>query len=147
MVLTLVGERFAKEGATFEYVGPAPACAPCKLKQVCHPAALLPHRPYQVTAVRAVRHPCPAGFFDGGLRVAEVAPLPVETTIPAAAARGTGVTHHFDDCGAVCLFRRLCDTPALKEGADARIVAVGDVVPCKAGRDLRFATVEPQRPR
>lgn len=145
-MLTLVGERFARGGATFEYLGPAPACAPCKLKGVCHPAAMRPHESFRVVAVRDVHHACPADFFDGGLRVAEVERMPVAATIPTAtAARSTAVTHAFEDCGAVCLFRRLCDTPALPQGADCRIVEVQGAVDCKAGRDLRFALLEPRR--
>lgn len=139
-----MGEAAAREGATFEYLGMAPGCAPCKLKQVCHAKELVKHRVYRVAKVRDVHHECPAGFFDGGMRVAEVAPLPVEGTIPAAALRGTAVTHAFDECGAVCLFRRLCDTPALPAGTDCRIVEVGGPVACKVGRDLRFAKLEPR---
>lgn len=144
MTITLVGERSAKVGATFEYLGMAPACAPCKLKAVCHAKGLVLHRVYQVKGVRDVHHACPADFFDGGLRVAEVVPLPVEGTIPVSALRGSAVTHAFEECGEVCLFRKLCDTPALAKGADCRIVKVGEAVPCKAGRDLRFASLEPR---
>lgn len=143
-MLTLVAAGLAKEGARFEYLGMAPECAPCKLKQVCHPAALKAHREYRVTKVREVRHPCPADFFEGGLRVAEVEPLPVEGTIPASALRGNAITHRFEECGAACLFRRLCDAPALAPGQDCRIVRVGEPVDCKVGRDLRFATLEPR---
>lgn len=143
--MTLVGEAVAKPGATFEYLGLAAACEPCKLRQVCHAPAMQPHRAYKVVEVRKVRHPCPADFFEGGLRVAEVEPLPVEATIPASALRGTGVTHAFEECGAVCLFRRLCDTPALGQGTDCRMVEVRGPVDCKVGRDLRFASLEPRR--
>lgn len=145
MVLTLVGERMAKDGATFEYLGKVAACEPCKLKQVCHAKGLVKHRAYEVVAVRGVNHPCPADFFDGGLRVAEVRALPVASTIPASAVRGTAVTHAFEECGAACLFRKLCDTPALAQGTDCRIVEVQGPVACRVGRDLRFASLEPRR--
>jgi hypothetical protein len=39
----------------------------------------------------------------------------------------------------------VCDTPALPQGADCRIVEVQGPVECKAGRDLRFALLEPRR--
>lgn len=146
-MLTLVGERFARPGATFEYLGPVPACAPCKLKPVCHNKELQAHRAYEVVAARDVHHPCPADFFDGGMRVAEVKPLPVEGTIPASAVRGTAVTHRFEECGAACLFRRHCDTPALPPGTDCAIAGVGEPVACKVGRELRFARLEPRRGR
>lgn len=144
MTITLVGERAARPGATFEYLGLAPECAPCKLKPVCHAKDLVKHRTYQVVSVREVHHECPADFFEGGLRVAEVKPMPVEGTIPASALRGTAVTHRFEECGAVCLWRRFCDTPALAPGTDCRMVEVRGPVDCKVGRDLRFATLEPR---
>lgn len=147
MVVTLVGERSAREGASFEYLGMAPECEPCKLRSVCHAPALKRHRSYEVIAVRAVHHECPAGFFEGGMRVVQVRPLPVAATISASALRGTGVMHKFEECGAVCLFRKFCDTPALAPGTDCRIVSVGEAVDCKVGRDLRFAKLEPVRGR
>jgi uncharacterized protein (UPF0179 family) len=145
VVVTLVGQAGAKVGATFEYLGLAPACEPCKLKQVCHAPGLQKHRAYRVVEVRKVRHACPADFFEGGMRVAEVEPLPIAATIPASALRGTGVTHTFEECGAVCLYRKLCDTPALAQGTDCRMVEVAGPVDCKVGRDLRFASLEPRR--
>jgi uncharacterized protein (UPF0179 family) len=144
-IVTLVGEAQAKPGARFEYLGLAPECEPCRLRAVCHAKELSLHREYEVKAVRGVHHECPAGFFEGGMRVAEVGPVPVRSTIPASALRGTGVTHAFEECGAACLFRRLCDTPALPAGADCTIKEVQGPVACKVGRDLRFALLEPRR--
>jgi uncharacterized protein (UPF0179 family) len=145
MVLTLVGASAAKTGARFEYLGMAPECHGCKLKQVCHAPGLAPHREYEVRSVRDVRHACPADFFEGGMRVAEVQALPVRGTIPASALRGNAVTHAFEECGAVCLFKRFCNTPALAPGADCAIKAIQEPVECKVGRDLRFALLEPRR--
>lgn len=144
-MLTLVGERSAKPGARFEYLGLAPECAGCKLKPVCHAPGLQAHREYEVASVRGVHHDCPADFFEGGLRVAEVLPVPVRATIPASALRGNAVTHAFEECGAVCLFKKYCNTAALPQGADCAIKKVEGPVECKAGRDLRFALLEPRR--
>jgi len=141
-ILTLVGESAAKPGARFEYGGMVPECAGCKLKTVCHAKELQAHREYEVKTVRNVHHECPAGFFDGGLRVAEVQAVPIRGTIPVSAMRGTAVTHAFDECGAVCLFRKYCDTPALPSGADCTIKEVQGPVDCKVGRELRFALLE-----
>lgn len=144
-IVTLVGEATAKAGARFAYLGPAPECDGCKLRAVCHAKELAVHREYEVAAVRDVRHECPAGFFEGGMRVAEVRAVPVMGTIPASAVRGSAVTHAFEECGAVCLFRRFCDAPALPEGADCAIKEIQGPVDCKVGRDLRFALLEPRR--
>lgn len=146
MTVTLVGELSAKDGATFEYLGMAPACESCKLRAVCHPATLHKHRTYRVVSVRKVHHACPADFFEGGMRVAEVEAMPAESTISAStAARSTAVTHTFEECGAICLFKKFCNTPAIPQGTDCKIVQVQGPVDCKVGRDLRFATLEPRR--
>jgi uncharacterized protein (UPF0179 family) len=144
-IVTLVGERSAKPGARFEYLGMAPECEACKLRGVCHAKELMVRREYEVSAVRSIHHDCPADFFEGGMRVAEVEPVPVRTTIPVSALRGTGVTHSFEECHAVCLFHKFCDTPALKQGQDCTIKEVQGPVECKVGRELRYALVEPRK--
>ena len=146
-VITLIGETTAKAGpgARFEYSGPAPECEGCKLKNVCHAKELVLHREYEVKAVRSVHHDCPADFFEGGMRVAEVEPVPILSTIPVSALRGTAITHAFEECHAICLFHKYCDTPALRQGQDCTIKQVLGPVECKVGRDLRYALLEPRK--
>lgn len=144
MKLTIVGERLAKEGQSFTYEGETdPECAGCRLRNVCH-GDLKVGRTYTVTGVRPVKHDV-CHVFEGLVQVVEIdpTPAPVRMAIPVAATRGTGLTHHWEECGASCLLKAACDPPALKEGQAAAINRVQHDVPCLVGRKLKFADVEP----
>lgn len=144
MKLTIVGEKLARPGLVFAYAGETdPGCKACKLHKVCH-GDLEEHREYRVKAARPVKHNV-CHVFEGDVQIVEVeeAPLPVRMTIPVASTRGTGVTKHWEECGASCLLKSQCNPPALAEGRTASIVKVEGDVPCLVGRRLKFATVEP----
>lgn len=83
--------------------------------------------------------------FEGKVQVVEVdpRPLPVRVAIPASATRGTGVSKHFQECGASCLLKQYCNPPALQEGVTAALETVEGDVPCLVGRKLKFALVRP----
>lgn len=141
--MTLVGEEWAKPGVQFEYAGLAPECESCKLRKVCHD--LEPGMRYRITATRDVHHDCPAGFFEGGLRVASVEPVPIPATIPLSARRGTATTHSFEECGAACLYKKFCKPAGVPNGTKCRIVEVGEPVTCYVGRELLFAKLVPEK--
>lgn len=143
MTLTLVGEAFAKPGTEFAYLGLQPECEGCKLRAVCHD--LKPAGRYRVAAVRDKRHECPADFFEGGMRLVEVEEVAIPGSVPLAATKGTGWTQHFEECGAVCLFKKFCKPAAIPEGTACAIESVGEKVQCKVGRELRFARLRPAR--
>ena len=141
--VTIIGEAHAKVGAEFTYLGETDeGCKKCKLYKQCHD--LVPNRPYKITAVRPMKHDV-CHVFEGKVQVVEVEPLPVRITIPASALRGTAVTKKWEECGAACLLKRYCNPAAMDEGGKAAIVAVEGKTPCLVGRDLRFATVKPER--
>lgn len=144
MALTVLGEKLAKPGLVFRYAGETdPGCAGCRLHKVCH-GSLKAGRDYTVKAVRDVKHDC-CHVFDGKVQVVEVdpKPLPVRMTIPVTALRGTGVSKHWDECGAVCLLKRHCNPAGLPAGVTAQIEKVEGDVTCLAGRKLKFALVRP----
>ena len=145
MTLTVVGESLAKPGTVFTYKGETdPGCASCKLHKVCHTGALKKERDYVITGVRPVMHDV-CHVFEGKVQIVEVEPkpLPVRVAIPASATRGTGVSKHFDECGAICLLKKYCDPAALRPGVTAQLEKVEGEVPCLVGRKLRFAWVRP----
>lgn len=144
MGLTVVGQNLARKGLTFRYEGETdPGCVKCKLHKVCH-GNLQPGREYAIKDVRPVTHDC-CHVFEGKVQVVEVdpTPLPVRVAIPVTALRGTGVSKHWDECGASCLLKRHCNPAALKDGETARILKVEGDVPCLVGRKLKFALVDP----
>ncbi len=140
--LTVVGERLAREGATFRYEGWLPACEGCKVRKVCH--QLEEGRHYAVTEVRDVKHDV-CDVFDGLVQVVEVEEAPIPLNVPASALRGTGRDHAWDPCGVPCPYKEHCDPPGLEAGTNVRFVDVeeDEAVDCKVGRDLRLARVEP----
>lgn len=129
----------------FTYTGETdPGCAACKLHKVCHGSGLKKERDYVVTNVRPVKHDV-CHVFEGKVQVVEVdpTPLPVRIAIATSATRGTGVSKHFQECGASCLLKRHCNPPALQEGVTAALESVEGNVPCLVGRKLKFAWVRP----
>lgn len=141
----MVGERLAKPGMVFAYLGETdPGCASCKLYKVCHGKELKKEREYVVTHVRPVLHDV-CHVFEGKVQIVEVEAksLPVRVAIPVSATRGTGVSKHWQECGAACLLKRYCNSPALPEGVTASLEKVEGDVPCLVGRKLRFALVRP----
>lgn len=83
--------------------------------------------------------------FEGMVQIVEVdpKPLPVRITIPLSATRGTGVSKHWEECGASCLLKVHCNSPALADGVTAHLDKVEGDVPCLVGRKLKFALVRP----
>jgi uncharacterized protein len=145
MGLTVVGETLAKPGLVFRYHGETdPGCKPCKLYKVCH-GSLKAGRDYRITEVRAVKHDV-CHVFEGKVQVVAVdpKPLPVRTTIPLTATRGTAMSKHWVECGASCLIKQHCNPASMKEGQSASIVKVEGDVTCLVGRKLKYALVEPE---
>ena len=143
--LTVVGENLAKPGLVFRYEGETdPGCPSCKLYKACHGSGLKKGREYRIAEVRAVKHDV-CHVFEGKVQLVgvEPAPLPVRVTIPASAARGTGVSKRWDECGAICTLKQYCNASALAEGQTAQLVKVEGEVPCLVGRKLKFALVQP----
>ena len=142
--VTAFPEALARPGLVFRYQGETdPGCAGCKLRQVCH-GGLKPNRDYRITATRPVKHDV-CHVFEGKVQVVEIEeqPLPVRAAIPVSATRGTGVSNHFEECGASCLLKSACNPAALPPGVTAQIEKVEGDVPCLVGRKLKFALVRP----
>lgn len=140
-----MGEALAKPGLVFRYAGETdPGCAACKLHKVCHGKDLKKDREYVVKSVRDVKHDV-CHVFEGKVQVVEVdaKPLPVRVAIPVSATRGTGVSKHFEDCGAVCLLKQYCNPAGLPPATTAALEKIEGDVPCLVGRKLKFAWVRP----
>lgn len=67
-LVTLIGEKLAKEGDAFTYIGPNNECRNCKLKTVCF--NLKPGKAYKITKIRDKRHSC--DIHDKNVVVVEV---------------------------------------------------------------------------
>ena len=70
-LVTLIGEKLAKENEEFIFLGPQNDCKNCKLKTVCF--NLKQNCRYKITKVREKRHSC--SLHDGNAAVIEVQEL------------------------------------------------------------------------
>lgn len=70
--VTIVGEKLAKEGSKFVYLGPNNKCRNCKIKTVCF--NLKTGKEYKITKIRDKKHNCK--IHDGSAVVVEVQEMP-----------------------------------------------------------------------
>jgi len=84
-LVTLIGEKIAKEEDEFTYLGPANDCKNCKLKTVCF--NLKPGRRYKIIKVRDKKHTC--NTHEGNASVVEVSELPIIAAIDKKLSEGS----------------------------------------------------------
>ena len=84
-LVTLIGEKLAKESDEFIYVGPNNECRNCKLKTVCFNLKL--GRQYKIIKIREKRHSC--NIHEGDVAVVEVQEMPITTTIDKKLSEGS----------------------------------------------------------
>jgi len=93
-LVTLVGEKLAKEGEEFIYLGPNNDCRNCKLKTVCF--NLKTGRHYKITKIRDKRHGC--NVHDGNAAIVEVQEMPILTTIDKKLSEGYATKIEKKEC-------------------------------------------------
>jgi len=135
VAITLIGEKQAKEGQMFVFMGPLTECRDCRLKQVCF--NLEEGRTYTVKLVRSVHHECK--IHEGGARVVEVEKSPIRATLPTRAAlEGTSVNWEEKGCQNIgCSHFGVCSPKGMKGGEKYRIVKVVGYTDCPDGQTLK----------
>ena len=135
-LVTLIGEKLAKENIEFIYLGPQNDCKNCKLKTVCF--NLKPGRHYKITKIRDKRHSCTV--HDGTTAVIEVQELPVVTTIDKKLSEGDTTKIEDKKCGNIgCANFVLCDNVYLKKDKNYKIAKVYEEIDCPLGYKLKKA--------
>jgi len=134
VIVTLIGERQAKEGVTFVYRGPLTECRECKLKAVCFNLDV--GGKYRIKAKRDVHHECK--IHEDGVRVVEVERVAMRGVVSKKAAlEGSTITLEEIRCRNVgCELYRLCHPLGLEKGARGKIVKVCSDVDCPEGLKL-----------
>ncbi len=133
--VTLIGEKQAKKGNIFIYIGPLSECRDCKVKTVCF--NLESGRKYEIKEIRAMHHECK--IHEGGVRAVEYEILPVECALePDAAIEKARITvKEPEDCkNRGCENYYLCFPKGLKSDTQYEIKAVKGKVTCPDGREL-----------
>ncbi|HEC81970.1 MAG TPA: UPF0179 family protein [Thermoplasmatales archaeon] len=138
-MVTLVGERMAKKGNEFIYLGPSSECKNCRLKTACF--NLKKGRKYRIVGIRDKRHSC--NLHDGGVHVVEVEELPIVAPVEKNnAKKGSEVRITTMDCMHLdCNNFELCHNPAVQSNKKYRVVEPLEEIECMDGRSLMKAEV------
>jgi uncharacterized protein (UPF0179 family) len=134
VIVTLIGERQAKEGVEFVYRGPLTECKECKLKTVCFNLDVGGR--YRIKAVRSVHHECK--IHEDGVRVAEVERVKVQGSVSKKSAlEGSTVSYEDIKCRTLgCVHYRVCHPIGLEKNAKMRISKIRGNLACAEGNML-----------
>lgn len=140
--VTIIGERLAKEGGTFVFVGPQPACRECRLKAAC--LSLERGRLYEVQAARDVHHDDACRYHEDGVRVVEVGPARVRASLKTRlAVEGSTAEHVRPVCSNfACEHYDRCHPAGLSTPTKVRVLEVGESLACPLGYNLAAVQVE-----
>lgn len=133
-LVTLIGEKLAKEESEFVYLGPNNDCRHCKLKTVCFNLKI--GRRYKITVVREKRHSCT--IHEGEAAVVEVEELPILVAVDKQFSEGHSSKIEKIDCGNIgCEYYDLCCNIALQKDKTYTIKKIYDPLNCPLGHELQ----------
>ncbi len=134
-LVTLVGEKIAKEDSEFIYIGPNNDCRNCKLKTVCF--NLKPGRRYKIKKIRDKRHSCT--MHEGNTAVVEVIEMPLITAIAKNLIDENSIKiERKNNCRNIgCENIDLCNNPALQNEKTYVIKNVYEQITCPIGNELK----------
>lgn len=134
-LVTLIGEKLAKEENEFTYLGPNNVCKNCKLKTVCF--NLKPGRRYKITNVRDKRHNC--NVHEGTAAVVEVQEIPIITAIDKKLSEGSEAKIEDKKCKSIgCVNYELCSV-VLQKDKKYKITKIYESIDCPIGYELQKA--------
>ncbi len=135
-LVTLIGEKLAKEGDEFIYLGPNSDCRNCKLKTVCFNLKI--GRRYKITNIREKRHSCT--IHEGEAAVVEVQELPILAAIDKKLSEGYTSKIEQQECGNIgCKYYDLCHNIALQKDKKYKITKIYKKIDCPIGNELQKA--------
>ena len=136
VLITLIGEKQARIGDRFYFMGSMTECRECRLRGVCF--NLETGSLYEITALRDAVHECTV--HEGTVRAVEVEKRPVTVAIPRKQAiDGSTITFESAKCRNIgCANRSICNPPSIRNGTKLRIADVGDDAECPCGLSLVF---------
>jgi hypothetical protein len=132
-LVTLIGEKLAKEGEEFIYLGPNNECRNCKLKTVCF--NLKPKRQYRITKIREKQHNC--GLHEGKVVVIEVSEIPFTAAINKKLSEGTRTKVDKKECKNIgCINFETCTNIAVQKGKTYTVKKVFEKIDCPRNYEL-----------
>ena len=133
-LVTLIGEKLAKENEEFIYLGPQNDCKNCKLKTVCF--NLKQGGRYKILKVRDKRHSC--NVHDGSAAVVEVQEMPMFTAVDKRLSEGSAIKIEKKECNNIsCEHYRLCFNMGVQEDKEYKIKKTYENIKCPAGYELQ----------
>ena len=134
-LVTLIGEKQAREGYEFIFRGPIPDCKECRLKTVCF--SLTEGKRYRVKGIRPIKHRCK--IHEEEVRIVEVEEVPIDAALPEKAAmEGAVFMLEKPDCDRIgCENYRLCSPVGTKEGGKYKVVSVSGGFDCPDGERMK----------
>ena len=134
-LVTLIGEKLAKEENEFTYLGPNNECKNCKLKTVCFNLKL--GRRYKITNVRDKRHNC--NVHEGTAAVVEVKEMPIITAVDKKLSEGSEAKIEYKKCKSIgCVNYELCSV-VLQKDKNYKITKIYESIDCPIGYELQKA--------
>ncbi len=134
--VTLVGEKHAKKGNKFIYIGPLSECRECKVKTVCFNLEV--GRTYEIKEIRQMHHPCK--IHEGGVRAVEYEKQPIQHAVSAESAieKARITVEAREPCiNRGCEHYRLCFPLGIKNGTQYEISSVKGTITCSEGKKLK----------
>ncbi len=138
-LVTLIGEKTAKNDEEFIYLGPNNNCKNCKIKTVCF--NLKKGRHYKVTKVRDKHHDC--AVHERGVRVVEVEELPISMAVDVKLGKGDIITLDENKCSyRACENFERCMPRALQPEKQYGVVKVlEEKISCPLEKDLHMVEI------
>jgi uncharacterized protein (UPF0179 family) len=133
-LVTLIGEKLAKEGNVVIFFGVTMGCKDCRIKSAC--LNLDEGSRYVIKSVRENNHECK--IHEGCVRVVEIEKVPVAVALSQKnVVEGAVVTFDPIDCRNIgCIHYRKCRPTGLKKGTKGKVVKLGGGLACLKGRNL-----------
>lgn len=132
-LVTLIGEKIAKEGTEFVYIGPNNDCRNCKLKTVCFNLKI--GRNYRITKIRDKRHNC--NVHEGTTLVVEVEELPIIAAIDQDLIDKKETKIEKKECQNIgCEYYQFCNNVAIQKERNYKIIKVLEKIDCPIGYEL-----------
>ncbi len=139
-MLTVVGDKLAKKGQEFVYLGSLSECKDCKVKNICF--HLEKGQRYKVVGVRDVNHDCE--IHENGVKVVEVEKTTTNAVLlKKLAIDGSTITFDLLKCNNLgCENHILCFPLGVKSGTKFKIVKTGRKLKCPKGFEIVRVTLE-----
>lgn len=138
MAVTLIGERLAKEGKEFIYLGPNNECRNCKLKTVCFNLKF--GHLYKISKIREKKHNC--NVHDRNVIVVEVEELPINTAVSKKLPVGSSVKLTKKICKNIgCENFEICMNRAVENGKTYTVKKIYEKMTCPANFELYKAEI------